>query len=407
MYCSKMRLGLKIAYVTSMVIAFTSRYGNMEVSYRPQIVIGIAWILIGIVKFVCDGFCFKGIYGEDLRRFLGIYLFPHIVIHVYTIILIMLGYIEKGYMTTNLTVYVPVILSIMSIYLFEKSAFKMMYLALILSWILSLSCSVFEGGISVLWDAIRQGYLGHSVRNYLELHDMVFGLGYVLIFVGFTKKRWNRYNLFLIMTSILIILLGIKRIQIAALFLVLALGIALKFASIKTHYRYSSIVCLVLFLGSYLFIYLMSDEAIVQSLSGIVDMKGRYYYYTTILKLSEFTLTYPGIGRNVITRLLTSTYKYMSVAGVHSDIIKMYVENGFILFGFWLWYYLFHIRHYYKKKYGYKVAIMYSVFTIYTYILYFTDNIEIYFITQMMNMTLMMTLALDKKVECTRRLGNE
>ena len=114
----------------------------------------------------------------------------------------------------------------------------------------------------------------------------------------------------------------------------------------------------------------MSDEAIVQSLSGIVDMKGRNYYYTTILKLSEFTLTYPGIGRNVITRLLTSTYKYMSVAGVHSDIIKMYVENGFILFGFWLWYYLFHIRHYYKKKYGYKVAIMYSVFTIYTYILY-------------------------------------
>lgn len=407
MYCSKMRLGLKIAYVTSMILAFTSRYGNMEVSYRPQIVIGIAWIFVGIVKFISDGFCFKGIYGKDIQRFLAIYLFPHIVIHVYTIILIILGAIEKRYMTTNLTVYVPVILSVMSIYLFGKSAFKMMYFALILSWVLSLACSVYVGGISVLWDAIRQGYLGHSVRNYLELHDMVFGLGYILIFVGFKQKRWNRYNLFIAMTSILIILLGIKRIQIAALLLVLVLGIAYKFASIKTQYRFSSIICLVLFLGSYLFIYLMSDDAIVQSLSGIVDMKGRNYYYTTILKLSDFTLTYPGIGRNVITRLLTSTYKYMNVAGVHSDIIKMYVENGFILFGFWLWYYLFHIRRYYFKKYGYKVAIIYAVFTIYTYILYFTDNIEVYFITQMMNMTLMMTLALDKKAEYTRRLENE
>ena len=397
MNSSKAKLPLKVLYILSMAIAFTSKYGNIEVSYRPQIAIGVIWCFLGCVKFIHDGFSFKGTYGKELKIFLKVYLIPHVVIHVYTIALILLGMIEKKYLTTNLTVYVPAILSVTVIYLFGASAFKITYIALMLSWVLSFFCSITVGGVSVVMDAIKQGYFGYSVRNYLELHDMVFGLGYVILFISFTKKKADRYSIFLTITSTLIILLGVKRIQIAALLLIFLINIVFKFISVKLQYKLSTLGCMVFFLGSYIFIYLMSDESIVRSISEIVDMKGRNYYYTTILELSEFKITYPGIGRNVITRLLTTKYDYMHVGGVHSDIIKMYVENGFMLFGFWLWYYLVHIRHFFLKVYGYKAAIVYSIFAIYTFILYFTDNVEIYFITQMMNMILMMKMVLGKK----------
>ena len=87
----------------------------------------------------------------------------------------------------------------------------------------------------------------------------------------------------------------------------------------------------------------------------------------------------------------------MNVGGVHSDIIKMYVENGFILFGLWLWYQLIFMLKFYKKEYGDNVAILYFGFLIYLFTLYLTDNVEVYFICQILVTMLPITYALKQK----------
>ena len=99
----------------------------------------------------------------------------------------------------------------------------------------------------------------------------------------------------------------------------------------------------------------------------------------------------------MVTEILNTTLSYLRVGGVHSDIIKMYVENGFILFGIWLWYYLIYILKFYKKTYGIKEAVLYFGVVIYLFTLYLTDNVEVYFICQIMATMIPITYALKRK----------
>ena len=124
---------------------------------------------------------------------------------------------------------------------------------------------------------------------------------------------------------------------------------------------------------------------------------GRNYYYQAIMKYATFSPGFIGIGRNVVTKILNSELSYLNVGGVHSDIIKMYVENGFILFGLWLWYQLIFMLKFYKKEYGDNVAILYFGFLIYLFTLYLTDNVEVYFICQILVTMLPITYALKQK----------
>ncbi len=84
----------------------------------------------------------------------------------------------------------------------------------------------------------------------------------------------------------------------------------------------------------YFYIYIMTDGDVfydfIQSMG--INVMGRDYYYRAIMDYAQFKPSFLGIGRNVVTQLLNTELSYLHVGGVHSDIIKMYVENGFILF---------------------------------------------------------------------------
>ena len=124
---------------------------------------------------------------------------------------------------------------------------------------------------------------------------------------------------------------------------------------------------------------------------------GRDYNYRAIMDYAQFKPSFLGIGRNVVTQLLNTELSYLHVGGVHSDIIKMYVENGFILFGGWLAYYLVYLKNVYKKHYSEKSVILYFEIIIYMFTLYLTDNVEIYFICQILAIMIPVTYALKTK----------
>lgn len=144
----------------------------------------------------------------------------------------------------------------------------------------------------------------------------------------------------------------------------------------------------------FIFILMQGSEFYDLLIKYGINSMGRNYYYEAIINYAEFSPTFLGIGRNAVTKILTTDLAYMHVGGVHSDIIKMYVENGFILFGWWLWYYLVYLTKVYRKKYGNQSAILYFGLVIYTFTMYLTDNVEIYFICQIITIVLPMTYAM-------------
>ena len=117
------------------------------------------------------------------------------------------------------------------------------------------------------------------------------------------------------------------------------------------------------------------------------------------MSLIEFKVSFLGLGRNVVGEILASEYRYLHVAGVHSDLIKMYAENGFVMYGLWLWYYLYKITTLYKKKYGYNPAVLYFALTIFMFILYATDNTENYYVCQIISISIPAAYAIKSKVE--------
>ena len=104
---------------------------------------------------------------------------------------------------------------------------------------------------------------------------------------------------------------------------------------------------------------------------------------------------------------MTGQYSYLNVGGVHSDILKIYIENGFILFGLWLWYYLIAITKSFAKKINTSTAVLFFTLTIYTFILYFTDNVENYFIYQIFYICIPISYAVNQKKEMENKVKSE
>jgi hypothetical protein len=383
---------LPILFIISMMIAFTTRYGDYELDYKPQLIIGIIWIIIAFFKFRKDHFKLVGVFKNDYIWLLIIYISPHIIIHLYSIFLMLIGKVSWSYFSSNATVYIPALLAIVSIYLFGTNSFKFIITAFLGSWLLSVGSSILLKGIQIFPHALLQAYYDPADEyagltvNYLELHDLILASGYLIIAYIFSYKKLEKQNLIYIISLAIIVFLGMKRIVVIGLAFAFLFYLLMKRCSDKSKYK----ICLFLgwcaFAFCFLFIFILSDGTIFYEFLekfGIESM-GRNYYYQSIMTYGEFSPTFLGIGRNVITNLLSNELSYLRVRGVHSDIIKMYIENGFILFGLWLWYYLVFLFKKYNQKFGINSAVFYFACTIYTFTLYLTDNIEVYFICQLL-----------------------
>lgn len=397
---------LPALYVITMMFAFTTRYGDLELSYHLQIIIGLFWILIGGQKLIEKRIKLKT-YGLEYIEFIKLYITPHLVIHVYTIFLMLIGKVSWSYFTTNLTVYVPTLLAIIAVYLFKGKAIKYTFAALIMSWFLSVGVSLICKGPIIFYHAILQAYVnpldnaGGLTVNYLELHDLVLAIGYMIVLYMYeaTYSSLNNQDFKNILMIAVIMILGMKRVSILALLIVFVFCLYLKFRQGCQKYKLCIISGTILIGICYLFIYLVSNgDVFFDFIKKFgINVMGRNYYYKAIMEYASFKLTYMGIGRNVITKILNTKLSYLNVGGVHSDIIKMYVENGFIMFGAWLWYNLIFITKFYKKRYGTKSSVFYFCIMIYTFTLYFTDNIEIYYICQILSILLPVSYALKGK----------
>ena len=388
-----------------MILAFTTRYGDYRVGFYLQIFVGAFWTLIAFMQLWINKFKFKGIYASDFIWLLKVYLVPHFVIHLYTLFLMMIGKVDWNYFTTNATVYIPTLLAIFSLYLFGVDAYKYNCISLLCSWCLSVIASTVLKGFAIFPHAVLQAYInpydmtGGLTINYLELHDLVLAIGYILIFFIFTNAKLTRRNFFCLVMVFLVMGLGMKRVTILGLILVIIFNMVLKRFTENRKYKFCLVSGWMAFIICYLYIYILSKgDLFFEFIENFgINVMGRNYYFQAIMKYAEFTPSFLGIGRNVVTQLLNNELSYLKVGGVHSDIIKMYVENGFILFGIWLWYYLIHMTKAYKKKYGITEAILYFGLIIYTFTLYLTDNVEIYYICQIFSILIPATYALKQK----------
>lgn len=389
---------LSVIYVLALTLLFTTQYGNFRTGFSYQIIFGLVLIIILLFILIVGRYNFRSESAKDIKFFLKAYLCPSILIHLYTIVLMLCGVIKWDYFSSNASDYVPIILSIVSLFVFGEKAFKYVCIATGLSWFLSIMASLLLVGPEIFPNAISQTFGFYQGKNYFELHDLVLSLGLLLSFYIGSRFKLTYKNLGFVLLVLIITFMGMKRISVLAILVVCVYAFVAKHRKSWLKYKLCVIASIAIAVGSYVFLYLCSSNILFDLLAQYnINPMGRNYYYQAIIALSEFKVDFLGIGRNVVAKLLETDYAYLRVGGVHSDIIKMYVENGFVLYAAWLVYYLFWLLKTYKKRFGVEAAYTYSLVTIYTFFMYFTDNVEIYFIYKMLFILLPAVFAMTHK----------
>ena len=387
-------------YILTMAVAFTPRYGELMIGYKEPLLIGGLWVAVAGIRLLQKKHRADTALMKNLGFFLCVYLIPHVIIHLYTVVLMLLGKVEWKYLTSNATVYLPVLIVLSAVYLFGWKALRYTLIAIIGAFVLSMVSSVILIGPHIIPDAIIQAYFDQNVaKNYLELHDIVLAIGYIMVYYLYRGRRLERRDIAFLVCAVSIGVLGMKRIVVLAILACLAFAALVYILPKKARYPVCIIGGFGILVGCFGFLWLMSQGDLFFNLMEKfhINTMGRIYYYRDVMALADFHILYPGLGRNVVTQLLTTEMSYLRVAGVHSDIIKMYVENGFVMYGLWSAYHLLAVPAMLRKRFGDKAAVMGFAVTMYSFLLYLTDNIEIYFVCQTLAMMMPLCFALREK----------
>lgn len=224
----------------------------------------------------------------------------------------------------------------------------------------------------------------------MEVHDLTFAMGLFFLYYMFVENRKERSHIKKILLSFILIVLGLKRIEILALavaivsyWVVLRKGKTMKGRSI-----FFFLVFSILTVG---YVYIIWSGALeILATRFEIDFMGRLGYYSYARKFYKFSPFFLGNGYTYFSRYWGNLYSsglridgYGVAASIHSDILVMFIEIGFIGMLIWIYYCFKYKTVKLNSRNGTAVGEYYLLATIYMFILYLTDNTSTYFITQM------------------------
>lgn len=372
----------KLLYIFSLVICFS---GNNSI----QIFISFCWI---VYTLVCMGFRRKKIYGygekyNEYKFWLKIFFIPQVLIHLYTVFLILIGNTESNILSTNLVTYSSILLSIFSVYLFGQSALKMDFIAIIITWILFIIKRIGNYGLSSFYQSILVGWFRADGVNPFEFDDIILVTGYLWVIMFFMTKDEIKKTKLIRVLIFLAFFFGAKRIGILAVICITLFYLFLIKSKKIDSYKLCLYFGFAWVIMSIIYIYILSSGSIFYDWISKhnINTMSRTYFYDYIMSLTEFSPSFLGYGRGSVKYYMFN--KFVNYINVHSDYIKMYFEIGFIPYILWLLYYLYYCQVRIKRRYNSDVAVFYFTIILYTFMLYITDNTESYYICTLIRTT--------------------
>lgn len=251
---------------------------------------------------------------------------------------------------------------------------------------LILISALFNVGIGGILSSLTSVFdMKDGGSSYFEVHELTFSMGLLLIYYLFfaEKNKVNRHRIFWL---IVFFILGEKRIGFAGIVMagIFSNLVKKKELSKRMVITVGSIGVCCCFL--YLFL-LYNDEFFAILAQYGINSMGRdivFSYFTrrTKFQLGQLGWGIAGVGK-VVENMDRAEVMYMAATrGLHNDILKIYIDFGFIGATLWYVYNLLYLPIKYLKRYGKRAATILFCLLIYMFITYLTDNTESYFVCQ-------------------------
>ena len=211
-----------------------------------------------------------------------------------------------------------------------------------------------------------------------EVHEITFMIGafitYLLLSFSELKNRWY-YHICLIL-SVIFFLLGFKRIGAAGCLIAVCVGALLRLTGSKESRHYFNISLISLILVGSAFVYIvMIKHGFMNELTDQygIDVMGRSRFYELLDSYYSLKPSFMGQGLGFTSRFFTDNRDLNAVA-LHNDILKVYIDMGFVGFSAWIFSYI-PLRVFFIGKWqGRRGAILCLAILIYLFVTAFTDN---------------------------------
>lgn len=381
---------LGFIYIISMIVLEIHQAGIYNGYYLTPYIIGLFWFGLAFLSTKRE-ISFK----NEENVICGIFIIQWMILILYNVCIYINGYGQREFIKSSFVqiMFVPsIILGTWGAFkLFKENTIRYILYSTVIQYIITQITLLFKMGISSYFSGIVTVFLGNSEGNPMEVNpmevnsDVVLSLGIILLYLMDNKIN-NKKNVRCIVWTFIAFFLGGKRICFLAIVMLLIYVFFAEFISEKRKIYIQNIVSVFFIIASLIFVYGIKSGLLSSFVweKGINTM-GRINMWDYISNFFDFNINYPGKGYSFCNLLLERDKVYTfegHVYALHSDILKMYVEFGFIIFILWLLYNLIFLNKLLHRHYGYEYGNFYWCITIYLFILYLTDNAINYFVTQ-------------------------
>lgn len=365
-------------------ITFVLRiYGELFPWYLPY--------AVGLVLLfpIINGY-FNSSIGKNGRLGSTIFLLgimPYVIGIAYTIILQYMNLLTIDTKLRAISISVQMLyfifLSIVIICCFNGEGIDLIGNAMIITYIVVIIIAIFNVGWSGLAKYVSHVFFTETALNHwFEKHDIGLSVGLIIIYEIFIKESNDRSSIRIIL-FLLVSLLCFKKI---AIFSCVATGIIWIITN-KRKSRFKipiNIIMIAVGVASMTYVMLISSGLLVPFAKRFgIDFSGRMGFYRYMRKFYDWSISFMGNGMGFTEKYMQSTSRKIGgYSAVHNDILKNYIDLGFVGSLLWVFWFIVVIPRMLLQKFGEKARYVYCIGTIYAYIVYTTDNASEYYIFQ-------------------------
>ena len=334
---------------------------------------------------------------EKVKRYVKIFLPLFILFVIVEIIACIQSPVPREYgisywtrMTANILDKITILTEIICISIIcGEDAIKCISNTLIKDGLLILLITILKTGIMETFETFLV-ILGIAEENQatmmLEVHELTYCVGLCILYYLFFDDRKTKGDIVRICILTIIFVLGGKRIGFAGIIIAGIVSLIihkrnLSLILIKSIGILGTVICMI-------YVYLLYDGEVLSSLNELgINVMGRDEIYNYYMDRTEFSPTFLGWGIAGVSKTIEHMPKeevgnMVAVRGLHNDILKIYIEFGFIGSLLWYAFNLIYLPTMIYKKIGKYQAKVYMCLAIYAFITYLTDNTENYFVFQ-------------------------
>ena len=357
-------------------IAFFPGVFQGRISYFIQAVI----IVLGAIDI---GVSIKKIKKDSILQFVRIFM-AYFLIFLWSMTIVYYKHSMdfEDVIVSELYWLIPIILAFVTFVELKVEAVELTYKVVLINYTCVIIRTIQVYGIGYFFKI--ENYL-NNYGSMLEVHSIGLSIGLFLIYFYYLHKAYNKKLDWTFWLGIIYMFLCGKRIAMLAFFLVIFIYKLI--SSQESFLQKKKLKFYVIVLIGLVFLYLiMVKFGLFQMICTSMNINSKSRFETWDLLSDQYSLSpfYLGKGigfsMNYLDRYIDSgKANYWRIAGdVHNDILKTYIDIGFIPFALYIIWFIKGNIDYYIKRNRIQTAHLFFLLILYTVILMFTDNIMRY-----------------------------